>query len=141
MDFSKIYALMQYAKRYSHNQIKKVGVSDTEHLICAFVFGHSRSSQDDIAEALKLDKTTVARALLSLEGKGFVERTPNPENRRKNIISITEAGKENVSDVVNVYDSWMDQVSQALTVEECRQFEEYCQRLLEKAENISKGMD
>ncbi len=138
MNFSKLYALMQYAKGYSHNQIKKIGVSDTEHLICAFVFGHSQSSQDDVAEALKLDKTTVAKALLSLEGKGYIERMPNPENRRKNIITITEEGKENIADVVNVYDAWLDQVSKALTQEEWQRFEDYCQRLLERAEYVSK---
>ena len=141
MNFSKLYALMKYAKVYGHNQIKKVGVSDTEYLICAFAFGHSNSSQDDIAEALKLDKTTVARALLTLEKKGYIERLPNPENRRKNIIYITELGKESISDVVNVYDTWFNQISKALKPQEWKQFEDYCERLLEVAEQVNKGVE
>ncbi len=141
MDFSKLYALTKYAKIYGHHQFKKIGVSDTEHLICAFVFGHSNASQDDVAEALKLDKTTVARALLTLEKKGYVERTPNPENRRKNIIYITELGKENISDVINIYDTWLDKISKALEPEEWEQFEDYCQRLLSVAEQVNKEVD
>lgn len=141
MSFSKLYALMKYAKGYGHTQLKKIGVSDTEHLICAFVFGHSHSSQDDVAEALKLDKTTVAKALLTLEKKGYIERIPNPENRRKNIIYITELGKENISDVASIYDAWLDRISKVLEPQEWKQFEDYCERLLEMAEKVNREVD
>lgn len=133
MQFHHLYALMRYAQSYSHQQIKNVGISDTEHLICAFIFGHPDSSQDQIAHALQIDKATIAKALASLEKKGYIQRISNPENRRKNIINITPSGRETISDLVGIYDSWLSELSEALTPNEWNQFEEYCQRLLEAA--------
>lgn len=141
MHFTTLYALIQCAKSYSHHKIRQMGITDTEHLICAFVYGHCNVSQDDVAAALQMDKTTVAKALASLEGKGHITRRPNPENRRKNILSITEAGKEKIAHVVHIYDDWLTQVNQALSDEEQEQFQSYCQRLLERAEQVNKGAD
>jgi DNA-binding MarR family transcriptional regulator len=88
-----------------------------------------------------MDKTTVAKALASLEGKGHITRRPNPENRRKNILFITEAGEEKIALVVHIYDDWLAQVFQTLSDEEQVQFQSYCQRLLERAEQVNKGAD
>ncbi len=141
MHFTTLYSLIQYAKNYSHQQIRQMGITDTEHLICAFVYGHCNVSQDDVAAALQMDKTTVAKALASLEGKGHITRRPNPENRRKNILSITESGKEKIGHVVHIYDDWLTLMYQALSDVEQGQFQSYCQRLLERAEKIDKGAD
>ena len=85
MNFNHLNLLLRYAKEYGHSRIREIGVTDTEHLICAFIYGHSNSSQDDVAAALKLDKTTVARAINTLDLKGYIDRKPKPLNRRKNI--------------------------------------------------------
>ena len=135
MKFHHLYALMKYAQNDCHQRIKRVGISDTEHFICAFLFGHPDSSQDDVASALQVDKATIAKALSSLENKGYIQRLPNPENRRKNIININTAGREAISDVVDIYDAWLSELSSALRPEEWTKFEEYCQRLLSVAKN------
>ena len=70
MDFNTLNLLGKYAKEYSHAKVRCAGVSDTEHLICTFLYYHSNVSQDTIAKSLKLDKTTVAKALVLLEEKG-----------------------------------------------------------------------
>ncbi len=137
MNFNTINLLLNYAKGFGHSKIREVGVSDTEHKICTFLFFHSDAYQDMIADSLMLDKTTVAKALLTLEERGLINRIQNPENRRKNILNITEAGKEIITDVVGIYDEWLEKVESCLSVEEREQFHDYCTRLLEKAKEIS----
>ena len=137
MGFHSINRLWRYAKEYGHNRIRNAGVSDTEYQICAFVHFHHDMSQDAVASALCLDKTTVAKALLSLEGKGYIQREQNPENRRKNILSITDQGRTTIADVVDVYDLWTDAVYSCLTLEEQEAFEEYLVRMIEKARQLS----
>ena len=139
MNFSNLNLLLRYAKEYGHGQLKQVGVTDTEHIICAFLFGHSQSSQDDVADALRLDKTTVARALLSLEKKGYITRTPNPDNRRKNILFLTEVGKSNISHIVDIHDEWLSKISSALTADEQVQFDGYCKKLLSAAKKSMRS--
>ncbi len=137
MDFYKLNLLTKYAREYGHNKIRIVGMSDTEHTICTFLFAHDGVSQDDVCDALRLDKATVARALLTLEEKSFVSRTQNPNNRRKNLLSITEEGKKSIADVVHIYDEWFAHISDCLSAEEQRRFDDYCGRLLDNAREIN----
>ncbi len=137
MDFPNLYLLIKYAREYGHDRIRVVGMSDTEHTICTFLFAHDGVSQDDVCAALRLDKATVARALLTLEEKGFVSRTQNPKNRRKNLLSITQDGKKSIADVVHVYDEWFSRISACLSQKEQSDFDEYSSRLLATARQIS----
>lgn len=137
MGFHSLNRLLRYAKEYGHTRIRNAGVSDTEHQICAFVHFHHDLSQDAVATALCLDKTTVAKALRSLEAKGYIRREQNPENRRKNILSITDAGRKNIADVADVYDVWADAVYACLSSEEQKAFDEYLVRMIGKARQLS----
>jgi DNA-binding MarR family transcriptional regulator len=138
VQFDNLYLLFRCAKEFGHSRIRGMGVTDTEHLICTFLLGHCASSQDDVASALKLDKTTVARALSSLEKKGFVERCVNEANRRKYILALTASGRENIADIVGVYDRWFDQVVSCLSPGEQTQFDEYCAKMLLVAEKLNE---
>lgn len=133
MDFQTLNLLVKYAREYGHNKVRVLGLSDTEHTICTLLFAHAGLSQDQVAEGLKLDKTTVARALLTLEEKAYITRRPNPDNRRKNVLEITEAGKRSIARVVSVYDEWLGQISSCLSGEEQQRFDDYCSRLLAAA--------
>ncbi len=137
MVFNTISLLSKYAKEYGHAKIREAGVSDTEHIICTFLYFHSDAYQDMIADSLMLDKTTVAKAILGLEERGLIKRIQNPDNRRKNILNITDAGKEKIADVVGIYDEWLQKIESCLTDAEKEQFHDCCLRLLEKAKEIS----
>jgi len=138
MNFYNLHLLHRYAKVVGHSQIKKMGMSDTEFMICTYLIGHFEASQDDVAEALKFDKATVARALSSLEKKGYVERSINSVNRRKYILSLTQMGKERIAEIADIYDVWIRKISSCLTEHEQRQFDEYCKRLLTASEELYK---
>lgn len=138
MKFNSIALLSKYAKEYGHTRIREAGVTDTEHKISTFLYFHSDVHQDMIASTLMLDKTTVAKAVASLEARGLIVRWQNPENRRKNMLSITDEGKETIADVVGIYDEWLSNISDCLSPQEQRQFDEYCTRLLAAAKRISQ---
>lgn len=50
--------------------------------------------QSYISQLLNIRGGSVTKALKRLESKGFVEINPNPENKSKNIVKITEKGHE-----------------------------------------------
>lgn len=139
MDYEQVNLLSKYAKNYCHKRIRQAGVNDTEHKICTFLYFHSEVCQDTIAEAMRLDKTTASKAISVLESRGLLARNTNPENRRKNTLRITEAGKQTVADIVTVYDDWFAQVAACLTDCEQKQFVHLCRKLLLSAERINKG--
>lgn len=55
--------------------------------------------QQDIAEEMEKHKSAILRAIDLLEHKKLVERSGDPKDRRKNIVTVTEAGKKVVDEV------------------------------------------
>jgi DNA-binding MarR family transcriptional regulator len=50
-------------------------------------------SQQEVAEQLGVDRTTMVALVDALESKGLVERHRNAADRRKNIVQLTSAGR------------------------------------------------
>ncbi len=136
MDFQMLNMLFRCAKEYNHKKIKSCGLSDTESLICSYVYQHEACSQDDVVQSLRIDKTTAAKAMLTLEEKGYITRETDPKDRRKKALRITEHGIEGCSEIINLHDRWLKEVMSTLSDSEQEQFEHYCVRLLTKAENM-----
>ncbi len=51
-------------------------------------------SQLEVARTLRIDRTTMVALLDALERKGIVSRRPDPTDRRKNVVELTESGRE-----------------------------------------------
>jgi DNA-binding MarR family transcriptional regulator len=51
-------------------------------------------SQQEAADRLGVDRTTMVMLVDALEGKGLVERQRSPEDRRRNIVLLTTAGRD-----------------------------------------------
>ena len=144
MNFNQLNMLIALGREYGHAAIRDSGVSDTGHRICTFLHFHGEVSQDTVACALMLDKTTVAKAISAMEKKGLVTRAPDPRNRRRNILCITDAGRETIRDSVDIYDRWLDTVCGCLTAQEQCQLNAMHERLTAYAlqlrhENAHKG--
>ena len=52
------------------------------------------SSQADLGRRTSIDRSDVVAALNELADQGLVQRSADPEDRRRNIITITPAGKD-----------------------------------------------
>ena len=133
MEFSKLNMLIKLGREFGHEQIRDAGFSDTEHAICTFLCFHDQVSQDMIANALMLDKTTVAKALSAMEGKSLIIREQDGQNRRKNIIRVTETGRASVSASMHIYDDWFSSVCACLSEEEFRQLGSSIDRMIDCA--------
>ena len=51
------------------------------------------ASQAGLARSTSVDRSDVVAVLRELEERGFIDRTTDPTNRRRNIVSITPAGR------------------------------------------------
>ena len=54
----------------------------------------------EIAECTALDLSTVSRHLRGLEDAGLLSRSPDPDDRRAALLSVTEQGRQFVADAV-----------------------------------------
>jgi DNA-binding MarR family transcriptional regulator len=53
----------------------------------------------DLAERACLDPSTVSRHLGGLEGDGYVDRTPDPDDGRATLLQVTDAGESFLAEV------------------------------------------
>jgi DNA-binding MarR family transcriptional regulator len=55
--------------------------------------GREPGSQQQAAQRLGIDRTTMVALLDTLEGKGLVSRHPHAEDRRRNVVELTDKGQ------------------------------------------------
>lgn len=138
MDFKTLNLLFRCNKEFSHDKIRMQDLSDTECMICTFIFSNANCSQDDVVTALKMDKTTIGKAIANLERKQYVVRTKDEKDKRINRLCITESGYDKISSIMNIHNEWLSEILKTLSPNEQEQFEKYCKRLLEAAEQLSE---
>ena len=138
MDYQKLNLLFRCNKEFSHEKIKLQELSDTECMICSYIYSHENCSQDDVSVALKTDKTTVGKALASLEKKNCVVRSQDTADKRFKRLSLTADGHKKVAELVDIHNNWLYEIMKCLTDEEKKNFENYCDRMLTAAEKLSQ---
>ena len=138
MDYQTLNLLFRCNKEFSHNKIRMQELSDTECMICSYIYAHEYCSQDDASAALKIDKTTIGKALTSLESKGCVTRTRDEADKRIKRLSLTDKGCKKVSQLLDIHNNWLHEIMNCLSENEQKQFENYCERLLASAEKLSQ---
>ena len=73
------------------------------------------ASQADLGRGTGIDRSDVTAALSELESRRLVERSVDPGHRRRNIVTITPAGVEQLRELDTVIDGIQEQVLKPLT--------------------------
>jgi DNA-binding MarR family transcriptional regulator len=70
------------------------GIDGRELGVLLALAGGEPKSQQQAAQRLGIDRTTMVALLDTLEGKGLVSRHPDAEDRRRNVVELTDAGQD-----------------------------------------------
>lgn len=70
------------------------GVDARELGVLIVIDSHDPLSQQQVAQRMAVDRTTMVALIDTLEAKGLVLRHTHPEDRRRNVVDLTEHGKE-----------------------------------------------
>jgi DNA-binding MarR family transcriptional regulator len=71
-------------------------------------------TQDELSGKLFIDKGTVARSMKKLEDNGFIYRVPDPDNRRKNHVFLTEKGERILPRIRSIDRKWEEALCEGL---------------------------
>ena len=91
------------------------GLSMWGYIVLSALDGSPTRTQAALAEAIGADKTRIIPTLDDLQEHGYIERTPDPEDRRARLLAITESGRS-IKDSVQVAiqrgeERWLGQLS------------------------------
>ena len=89
------------------------------------------SSQAAIGQRCGIDRSDTVAMLNELADGGFVVREPDPDDRRRNIITITGAGRGRLDQLDRIVERVQDDLLGPLTPEERRQFVGLLARVLD----------
>jgi len=87
---------------------QKLGLTYSEYVMLKHIYQDEGAKQDELAEALFLDKAVVTRTVNMLEQKGFVRREQDSFDRRVKHIYLTERGLNQRAYLDNVLSTWID---------------------------------
>ncbi len=69
------------------------GLKVPEWRLLAVIAEAGGMNQQEIGLRTRMDKVTVSRAALALTARGLVERRANPEDRRSQLLTLSDAGQ------------------------------------------------
>ncbi len=94
-----------------------LGIDGRELAVLLLLEAREPGSQQQAAARLGVDRTTMVGLLDGLEAKGLVERHADREDRRRNVIAITDSGHRTLDKAVRASDKaerqLLDQLSAA----------------------------
>jgi DNA-binding MarR family transcriptional regulator len=90
-------------------------------------------SQGEIARAMGVDRTTMVALIDDLQLKGLVQRCQDPDDRRKNVVELTDAGRATVRQAARVVEQAERDFLAPLSAGEAAQFKKTLRALLSEA--------
>jgi DNA-binding MarR family transcriptional regulator len=77
----------------SRSEFAGLDISGRECAVLQAVDGHGAISQQEAANRIGIDRSTMVAMLDALESRGLVVRVTDPLDRRRNGVSLTQAGR------------------------------------------------
>lgn len=110
-------------KNHFINEYKKNGVQITPaHTGILFLLLKGQKSMNDLSTLLNIKNSTVTGLVDRLEAKKFVERAPDPGDRRRWNIKITEMGKKELKKTGPIIKRINDDIANGFTEDEISTF-------------------
>lgn len=112
--------------------LKKFDLADPSYTVLAILYG----SVDESASASELSETchekpaNLTRVCDELVARGLIERRPKPGDRRSVMISLSDAGRALIEQVIPQVSNMVGEATAGFTTEELRQLSSLYARLL-----------
>ena len=80
------------------------GINARELSVLLLLQAREPESQQQTAERLQVDRTSMVALLDGLEAKGLVARVADPSDRRRNVVALTDAGRRTLEKALRASD-------------------------------------
>lgn len=117
-----------------------LGLSAATVPVIDFICDNEGVSQGAVAEALQFDKSSAARSLAHLVKEGYVSKTVDPSNRRRNIIRTTEKARAAKQEISRLLKTNTDELFVNFSEDEVEQYFYLTEKIHTNAMNMLKGI-
>lgn len=90
-----ISILHRQAQIYINHALKEFNITFAEYAFLLYLYRKEGITQDELSAYLHIDKAATARAVISLEEKGYIKKDKDPADKRCNRVYLTDKAIEN----------------------------------------------
>lgn len=112
---------------------KPFGLSVTEWRVMAALGRFAPLAASEVGKRIVMDKVAVSRAVANLMRRGLVERTTDPEDRRRASLRLSQGGHEMHARIIPLALGYETRLCRALSPEEQESLNQLCDRLFAHA--------
>ena len=110
-------------------RMEQAGFELYDYSVLALLAEGTRETQATIADALSLDPSRLVALLDSLEERGMIGRQRDPQDRRRHVVSITDAGQGELGRLRVMMKEYEDQFFGAMSTDERKALHELLSKL------------
>jgi len=119
------------AHRLVSEAMASAGARGYHYRLLAALAESGPASQAELGRRSSIDRSDVVASINELAGAGFVERTADPADRRRNVVTMTPAGTEQLRRLDGVLGDIQDELLAPLSAGERDQLTRLLIRLLD----------
>lgn len=103
-----ISILHRQAQIYINCTLKEYGITSAEYAFLLYLYRKDGITQDELSTYLYIDKSATARAIKSLEEKGYVTRNKDDIDKRCNRVYISEKARACETEIKQRIHRWSE---------------------------------
>lgn len=102
-------------------------------------YSENNISISEVQDGLHITKSAISQMMNSLEKKGFIERKIDTEDRRKIVVTLTQAGKDILKETKESANYNLNEIISNLGDENTKQFIDLLNQVSDISEELKKG--
>lgn len=131
-----ISALNRHRRNFIGKKLEPYGIGCGQDIILLGLHALNGASQERIADYLKIDKTTVAKAVKKLESDGYVARDVDTEDKRAYKVYLTPKALGIIPVITDAMGQWDRLISSGIAEKEYKTLEDILSRMVSSAYRI-----
>ncbi|MGR5337091.1 MarR family winged helix-turn-helix transcriptional regulator [Vibrio gigantis] len=132
-----IFRLVHSLKRQMSEQIESLDseIAPMNIRVMKIITKKSPCTAIDIAHYLNRDKAQVTRLVNALINQELVKKSPNPEDKRSQLLILTDKGQEVMSKVSDLDRDMLKRMTKGMTEDELEQFRKIAKKMAQNLES------
>ena len=135
-----IFRLVHSLKRQMSEQIESLDseIAPMNIRVMKIITKKSPCTAIDIAHFLNRDKAQVTRLVNALINQELVKKSPNPEDKRSQLLVLTNKGEDIMAKVSNIDREMLQRMTKGMNEDELEQFSQIANKMAQNLENNPK---
>jgi len=109
-----ISILHRHSQMYINKALKEFSITSAEYSFILALYREEGQTQEELSKYLAIDKAATARAIQTLQEKGYVTKVQDEKDRRCNHIHLTPLANKNREEIIQRIKAWSTYITEGM---------------------------